>query len=154
MESYSVRLSVFAFSHLYSFSLCTVVLLFFNPHLRMCFIDFRERGREREIHTDIDLREKDRSVSSYMHLDLGLNPQPRYVPWLGIEPTTFWCMGWCSNQLSHLVRHVFKVHPGCSMYQHFITFYEYILLYDQTIFSLSVFSLMELWVVSPVSYYE
>ena len=23
-------------------------------------------------------------------------------PWPGIELTAFWCMGWCSNQLSHL----------------------------------------------------
>ena len=27
--------------------------------------------------------------------------QPRYVPWLGIKLTTFWCMRRCSNQLSH-----------------------------------------------------
>ena len=25
----------------------------------------------------------------------------RYVPWLEIKPTTFYCTGWCSNQLSH-----------------------------------------------------
>ena len=31
----------------------------------------------------------------------GLNPQPGYVPCLGIEPTTLWSRGWCSNQLSH-----------------------------------------------------
>ena len=28
-------------------------------------------------------------------------PQPRYVPWLGIELTTFCCVGLRSNQLSH-----------------------------------------------------
>ena len=57
--------------------------------------DFRERmgaGRER------DVKEK--------HWSLGSNPQPTYVPWLGIEPTTFWCMEWHSNQLSHPARAV------------------------------------------------
>ena len=24
------------------------------------------------------------------------SPQPRHVPWLGIEPVTFWFKGWCS----------------------------------------------------------
>ena len=38
-----------------------------------------------------------------MVLDWGLD-QLRYVPWLGIEPITFWYMGWYPNQLSHLVR--------------------------------------------------
>ena len=27
-----------------------------------------------------------------------------YVPWLGTESATFWCMGWCSNQLSNPAR--------------------------------------------------
>ena len=27
-----------------------------------------------------------------------------YALWLGIEPTTLWCMGQCSNQLSHLAK--------------------------------------------------
>ena len=55
------------------------------------FIDFRERKRER-------------SVASHMHPDWGLNMQTRCVPWLGIEPATFWYMGQCSNQLSHMAR--------------------------------------------------
>ena len=29
------------------------------------------------------------------------NPQPWYVPWLGIEPVTFLSTGWCSNQVTH-----------------------------------------------------
>ena len=33
-----------------------------------------------------------------------LNPQPRHVFWPGIEPATFWCMGQCSNQPTHLAR--------------------------------------------------
>ena len=34
----------------------------------------------------------------------GLNLQPSHVPWPGMEPTTFWDMGRCFNQLSHPVR--------------------------------------------------
>ena len=67
---------------------------------RTFFIVFRERERVRERH--IDTREKHQSVASFMHLDQGLNLQPRFVPWLGFEPATFWCMGWCSNQQSHI----------------------------------------------------
>ena len=33
--------------------------------------------------------------------DLGLNPQPRHMPWLGIESKTVWFTGWCSNPLRH-----------------------------------------------------
>ena len=32
------------------------------------------------------------------------NPQPRYVPWLGIEPRPSGVQHQCSNQLSHLAR--------------------------------------------------
>ena len=31
----------------------------------------------------------------------GPNLQPGYMPWLRIEPPTFWSTGWCSNQLNH-----------------------------------------------------
>ena len=34
----------------------------------------------------------------------GTEPQPRYVPWLGIKPTTFWCREGCFKQLSHPAR--------------------------------------------------
>ena len=42
--------------------------------------------------------------ASCTHPDRGLNPQPIYVPWPGIKPTTFWCTGWHSNQMSHLTK--------------------------------------------------
>ena len=61
------------------------------------FLDFE---RER----NIDMREKYWSVASCMHPNRGLNLQPRYVPWPGIEPATFWCMWPCSNQPNHLAR--------------------------------------------------
>ena len=40
------------------------------------FIDFRERGRER----NIDVRKKHQFVASHKHSDLGLNLKPRYMP--------------------------------------------------------------------------
>ena len=63
------------------------------------FIKFRGRkgegGRERENH---------RLVAFHRHPDQGSNPPPRYVPWPGIEPATFWCLRWCFSQLSHPAR--------------------------------------------------
>ena len=59
-------------------------------------IDFREKGREGEREV-----EKYQSVASHMCPDLGPNPQPTHLPWLGIPPVTFWFMGQCSNQMSH-----------------------------------------------------
>ena len=40
----------------------------------------------------------------HMYHDQESNPQPRLVYRLGIEPVTFWCIGQCSNQLSHPTR--------------------------------------------------
>ena len=47
---------------------------------------FLERGRERET-----------SMCGYLtHAPYwGPGPQPRHVPWLGIEPETLWFTGWC-----------------------------------------------------------
>ena len=80
-----------------------ISLFLYNPHLRICSLSFRERERERE-------REKHRSVASHICPNWELNLQPRYVPWLGIEPTTFWCMGWHSNQPSNPARAQTFVH--------------------------------------------
>ena len=44
------------------------------------FIDFRERRRERERKTDVDVREKHLSVASHTCPDQGLNLKPRHVP--------------------------------------------------------------------------
>ena len=59
---------------------------------------WREKETDRD--RDADLRERHQSVASHTCPDRGLNPQPRYMPWPGIEPTTFQFMGWCTNQLS------------------------------------------------------
>ena len=76
----------------------------FNPHLRIYLLIWerekgRKGGRER-----LREREQLQSVASCMCPDGWLNLQPRNMPWLGFEPTTFWCIGQHSNQLSHLAR--------------------------------------------------
>ena len=69
----------------------------------------RERKGEREILCERENcischPEEDQTSNLCMRPNQGSNPQPRYVPWPGIEPATFWCMGRCSNQLNHLAR--------------------------------------------------
>ena len=67
-----------------------------------CLLVLEREGKgEGEKEKEVDVREKHRLVASHTRHNWGLNPQPRYVPWPGIEPPTFWCTGWCSNQLSH-----------------------------------------------------
>ena len=72
------------------FSVSLVSLFFKNPHLRIWFIDFRERRRERvgggERDWDIDMREKHQSIASCTHPNWRLSPQPKYVPWPWIAP--------------------------------------------------------------------
>ena len=75
----------------------------------MIFIDFRQKGEresEREQERIISVREQRHSVASRPRPDGEANPGPRYVPGCGIEPTTFWCMGGCFEELSHLARAV------------------------------------------------
>ena len=60
-------------------------------------INFRERRRERETtHTH--------RGASCTCPHRGWSHNLGYVPWMEIEPTTFWCMGRYSNQFSHLTR--------------------------------------------------
>ena len=57
-------------------------------------------GRQKKKETSVWARNID-WLPSCTRTDWGLNQQPEYVPWLGIESMTFWSMGWYSNQLSH-----------------------------------------------------
>ena len=41
----------------------------------------------------------------------------RFVPWPWIKPTTFWCMGWHSNQLGHPARA-----RACTLKHYTVTF--------------------------------
>ena len=51
---------------------------------------------------------------SCMHPNWGLNPQPRYEPWPGIEPANFQCIAHRSNQQP----------PGQGQNLHFFTFHS------------------------------
>ena len=80
------------------------------------FIDFRGRRRDkkRERERERDLREQHQSIASHIRPNPEFNLLLRYVPWPRIEPTTFWCMGQYSKQLSPqpgLVSHFFISFP-------------------------------------------
>ena len=73
-----------------SFKAWFFISYFLNPHPRICLLILeREEKREREKHQC----ERETSIGCLS-----------YTPRQGIEPATFWCMGWCSNQLSHPAR--------------------------------------------------
>ena len=55
----------------------------------------RGEGKKKEREGNIDVTEKHQSVSSCMCPNQGSNLKPRHVPWLGIEPATFWFVGQC-----------------------------------------------------------
>ena len=81
----------------YKFYLGLKILLFYVYFIltqRHFFLE-REEGGERE--RDISATEKHRWVGSSIRLDWGLNLQSRYVPGLGIEPTTFQLRGNAPN---------------------------------------------------------
>ena len=65
--------------------------------------DFRERGKGRR-EGDMTWEKNSICLPSVHTLTRDWTCNLGYVPWLGIEPTTFWCIGWRSNQLSHLAR--------------------------------------------------
>ena len=50
----------------------TLIFFVFNPHLRICFINFRERGRER-------VREREREKQTSM-CDKNIDPLPVITP--------------------------------------------------------------------------
>ena len=47
---------------------------------------------------------RERNIAFHACPDSGLNAQPGYVPWPGIEPTNFLVCGMMANQLSHSAR--------------------------------------------------
>ena len=70
--------------------------LFFKPspeNVFYWFFSFFWERKGKEWETSIG--------SSHLHPYWGWNQPPRYVPWLGIEPTTFLCTRLHFNQLSH-----------------------------------------------------
>ena len=58
-----------------------LLLVFFNPHQKIHLLLLEKKeGRKRE--EIINVREEHQSFASHTFPDRGLNPQPRYVPWL------------------------------------------------------------------------
>ena len=65
---------------------CNMIHLYTNV-LKDMYLFFRERGREREREGEKHWCEKHQSVASHTH------PQPRHVPWPGIELAIFHFVG-------------------------------------------------------------
>ena len=64
--------------------------------IRIAFFFFsREKGGGREGEKE---QEKHLLAASRMCPDWGLNPQPRHLPWPGIELATFHFVGWCPTK--------------------------------------------------------
>ena len=64
----------------------------------------RGEGKEKERERNIKVWEKHWLVASLMSSNQGPNPQPKHVPWLGIEPATFCFAGRCPNNWATAVR--------------------------------------------------
>lgn len=60
---------------------------FLNPHPSVCWLIFRERERGRNI-----------DWLPSMHMWLGDQISTSVCVWLGLKPTTFWCLGRGSSQ--------------------------------------------------------
>ena len=64
-------------------------------YLKSLFIYFREKGREGEREGKKHQCARETSIGCLSHTpSQGPGPQPRHVPWPGIEPATFWFPGW------------------------------------------------------------
>ena len=75
-----------------------VDLFFLSSPEDIFFIALRERGRGVGMGRE---RQREISIGHLVICDQESNPQPGYVPRLGIEPTTFQSTRGCSNQLNH-----------------------------------------------------
>ena len=96
-------------NHLYGCEKQTVYIFLILPRTCSLILERKRKrreggGREKRRQTDVDVREKHWSVASLICLDWELNPQPRYVPWLGFKPANFWSTGQHCSQLGHLAR--------------------------------------------------
>ena len=66
-----------------------------------CFLKRAEGGEEVGGKTEKHRCEKETLITCSKYPEWGANQQPIYVFWLGVEPTSFWCTGQVSYQLSH-----------------------------------------------------
>ena len=68
------------------------------------FIDFRERGKEREVQRETSMWERNSDHLPPKHALIVNKVGTRNlgnVPWPEIKPTASGCMGWRSNHLSY-----------------------------------------------------
>ena len=66
----------------------------FFSFLRFYLFILREKGREKEQERNTDMQKKYWSIACCTPPDQGPGPQPRHLPWQGIETVTFWFAGW------------------------------------------------------------
>ena len=78
-------------------------MLFFLKSFIYLFLEIGEE-REKEREKKICVKAKHHLVSSWTCPNQGPGPQPRHVPWPGIEPATFHFVGWHSTNWAALVR--------------------------------------------------
>ena len=64
-----------------------ILCFHFNPRLRICFMDFRERERKGERLRNINVRDRYQSVASCMCPNQGSNPQPFTVYGMTLQST-------------------------------------------------------------------
>ena len=81
-------------------------LFFFFKGFIYLFLERGKRRRKRGRETLMWERniEKPWPVASHKHFNKEVNPQPRVVPWLGIELVTCRFPGWCPTNWATLVR--------------------------------------------------
>ena len=95
----SVQISHFYKDTVSYIGLQATVILINSSYLflkKILFI-FRERGSEREREGEKHWCARDTSIGCLLHApNWGPSPQPKHVPWLGIEPMTFWFSSWHS----------------------------------------------------------
>ena len=67
-----------------------------TPISKKILFIFREEGRETGREGEKHWCEREKSIGCLFHPSWqGLDPQPRHMPWPGIEPTTLYFSEWC-----------------------------------------------------------
>ena len=107
----------------------------FISHFKKRFYLFLKRveRREKERDRNISVREKHLLVASCTCPDQGLNPQPRHVPWPGMDPVIFHFVERCPHNWVTLIRAYIKL------------FYS---------FTFPITSIIPLWILFPLTIFK